>query len=141
MAAAAQRGARVTNQADRQVSGKTINLALQGGGAHGAFTWGVLDRLLQDERIAIEGIAATSAGAMNATVFAHGLTVGGRQGACSALTEFWRRLSEVACWSPLQPSLFDLWLVIVTFRRAIDEHRGVIVDLPHRGIHLTVGQA
>jgi NTE family protein len=110
MAAAAQRGARVTNQADRQVSGKTINLALQGGGAHGAFTWGVLDRLLQDERIAIEGIAATSAGAMNATVFAHGLTVGGRQGARSALTEFWRRLSEVACWSPLQPSLFDLWL-------------------------------
>src|ERR1700726_2406247 len=110
MAAAAQRGARVTTQAARQVSGKTINLALQGGGAHGAFTWGVLDRLLQDERIAIEGIAATSAGAMNATVFAYGLTVGGRQGARSALTEFWRRLSMVACWSPLQPSLFDLWL-------------------------------
>jgi NTE family protein len=110
MAAAAQRGARVTTQGARQVSGKTINLALQGGGAHGAFTWGVLDRLLQDERIAIEGIAATSAGAMNATVFAYGLTVGGRQAARSALTEFWRRVSKVACWSPLQPSLFDLWL-------------------------------
>ena len=57
------------------VGQKTINLALQGGGAHGAFTWGVLDRLLEDERIAFEGISATSAGAMNATVAAFGLTV------------------------------------------------------------------
>ena len=55
---------------------KTINLALQGGGAHGAFTWGVLDRLLEDERIAFEGISATSAGAMNAAVLAYGLTDG-----------------------------------------------------------------
>ena len=60
---------------------KTINLALQGGGAHGAFTWGVLDRLLEEERIAFEGISATSAGAMNAAVLAYGLTVGGREGA------------------------------------------------------------
>ena len=52
---------------------KAINLALQGGGAHGAFTWGVLDRLLEDERIVIEGISATSAGAMNATVAAYGM--------------------------------------------------------------------
>ena len=56
---------------------KTVNLALQGGGAHGAFTWGVLDRLLEDERISFEGICATSAGAMNATVLAYGLTTGG----------------------------------------------------------------
>src|ERR1051326_5275039 len=52
---------------------KAINLALQGGGAHGAFTWGVLDRLLEDDRIVIEGISATSAGAMNATVTGFGL--------------------------------------------------------------------
>ena len=49
---------------------KTINLALQGGGAHGAFAWGVLDKLMEDGRIEIEGISATSAGAMNATVLA-----------------------------------------------------------------------
>src|SRR5215203_6070040 len=65
--------------------GRTINLALQGGGAHGAFTWGVLDRLLEEETIAFEGISATSAGAMNATVMAYGTTVGGRDGATAAL--------------------------------------------------------
>ena len=58
---------------DAQARAKTINLALQGGGAHGAFTWGVLDRLLEEERIAFEGISATSAGAMNAAVLAYGL--------------------------------------------------------------------
>ena len=64
---------------------KIINLALQGGGAHGAFGWGVLDRLLEDERIALDGISATSAGAMNATVLVYGLAVGGREGAMKAL--------------------------------------------------------
>ena len=68
---------------------KRINLALQGGSAHGAFTWGVLDRLLQEPRIEVEGVSATSAGAMNAVVMAHGLTTGGRQGAREALEEFW----------------------------------------------------
>ena len=70
---------------------KMVNLALQGGGAHGAFTWGVLDRLLEDERIGFEGISATSAGAMNAAVLASGLSVGGREGARKALINFWRR--------------------------------------------------
>ncbi len=56
---------------------KPIALALQGGGAHGAFAWGVLDRLLEDERLAIEGVSATSAGAMNAAVLAYGLLKGG----------------------------------------------------------------
>ncbi|MGE0047193.1 MAG: patatin-like phospholipase family protein, partial [Hyphomonadaceae bacterium] len=56
------------------VQTKTINLALQGGGAHGAFAWGVLDRLLEDERIGFDGVSATSAGAMNAAVMAYGLT-------------------------------------------------------------------
>ncbi len=60
---------------------KPINLALQGGGAHGAFAWGALDRILEDKRIVIEGIVGTSAGAMNAAVTAYGLTVDGNEGA------------------------------------------------------------
>jgi NTE family protein len=84
-----------------------LNLALQGGGAHGAFTWGVLDRLLEDERIGIEGISATSAGAMNAAVTAYGLAEGGRDGAKTALANFWRRVSHAAAAGPLQPTLFD----------------------------------
>jgi NTE family protein len=84
---------------------KTVNFALQGGGAHGAFTWGVLDRILEEPRIAIEGISATSAGAMNAAVLAHGLTAGGREGARQALTNFWRRVAQAASLSPLQHGL------------------------------------
>lgn len=71
------------------MAAKTVTLALQGGGSHGAFTWGVLDRLLEDGRIDIEGISGASAGAMNAVVLAHGLTVGGRDGARQALSDFW----------------------------------------------------
>jgi predicted acylesterase/phospholipase RssA len=80
---------------------KQVNLALQGGGAHGAFAWGVLDRLLEDDRIAFEGVSATSAGAMNATVLAYGLAEGGREGAKRALANFWRRVSHAAVFSPL----------------------------------------
>ena len=87
--------------------GKTVNLALQGGGAHGAFAWGVLDRLLEEERLAFEGISACSAGSMNAVVLAHGLAEGGRDGAKAALAEFWRRISGAALLSPLQPSPLD----------------------------------
>ena len=79
---------------------RTINLALQGGGAHGAFTWGVLDRLLEEETIEFEGISATSAGAMNAAVLAYGMTVGGRDGAKTALRDFWRRISHAAAVQP-----------------------------------------
>ena len=89
------------------VTTKRINLALQGGGAHGAFTWGVLDRLLEDERIEIEGISATSAGAMNGTVLAYGYAVGGREGARAALAQFWQRVSRAAMNSPFQPSWLD----------------------------------
>lgn len=71
---------------------RIINLALQGGGAHGAFTWGVLDRLLEDERLVIEGVSGTSSGAMNATALACGLTFAGREGARRLLTEFWTRI-------------------------------------------------
>jgi NTE family protein len=86
---------------------KTLNLALQGGGAHGAFTWGVLDRLLEEPQLDFEGVVATSAGAMNAAVMAYGLVAGGREGAQKALTNFWRRVSHAAAFSPIQPSFLD----------------------------------
>ena len=89
---------------------RTINLALQGGGAHGAFTWGVLDRLLEQKDLAFEGLCATSAGAMNAAVFAYGLAVDGREGARKALTAYWKRVSDAAKLGPLQPSLIDRML-------------------------------
>lgn len=80
---------------------KPVNLALQGGGAHGAFAWGVLDRLIEDERISFEGISATSAGAMNAAVLAYGWTQGGRDGARQALAAFWKAVSDAgAKYSP-----------------------------------------
>jgi NTE family protein len=86
---------------------KRVNLALQGGGAHGAFTWGVLDRLLEDERIVFEGISAASAGAINAAVLACGLAEGGRHGAKRALVKLWRRIAHLSSLTPLQPSLAD----------------------------------
>jgi NTE family protein len=86
---------------------KPINLALQGGGAHGAFTWGVLDRILEDGRISIEGISGTSAGAMNAAVLASGLARGGNEGGRAALTAYWRDVSREGRASPLQRTLLD----------------------------------
>ncbi len=87
---------------------KTINLALQGGGAHGAFTWGVLDRLLEDDRrLKIEGISGTSAGAMNAAVLLQGYDAGGAEGARSALDEFWKGIGDMSVFSAPQRSLFD----------------------------------
>ena len=83
---------------------KRINLALQGGGAHGALGWGVLDALLEDGRIEADGICAASAGAMNAVVFAHGLMSGGADGARQALEDFWRRVSAAGVLlSPVRP--------------------------------------
>ncbi len=73
---------------------KTINLALQGGGSHGAFTWGVLERLLEEEDLSIEGICGTSSGAMNATLMIYGLHTGGRERAQQLLREFWKKLSQ-----------------------------------------------
>ena len=85
---------------DSRPDKRRINLALQGGGAHGAFTWGVLDRLLEDERIAIEGISGTSAGALNAAALAQGFAAGGPAGARKALEKFWLSVSEYAQFSP-----------------------------------------
>src|ERR1700726_4715800 len=89
---------------------RTINLALQGGGAHGAFTWGVLDRFLDEKDLAFEGLSATSAGAMNAAAFASGLAMDGREGARKALTRYWKRVSDAAKLGPLQPNLIDRML-------------------------------
>src|SRR5713226_560369 len=74
-------------------SRKRVNLALQGGGAHGAFTWGVLDQLLMDGRIEIDGISGTSAGAVNAVMLADGLNRGGPDEARARLADFWRAVS------------------------------------------------
>ena len=86
---------------------KTIELALQGGGAHGAFTWGVLDRFLADERIHIEGISGTSAGAMNAVVVADGMHRGGPEEARRSLERFWRAVSRAAMASPIRRTPLD----------------------------------
>lgn len=80
---------------------KRINLALQGGGSHGAFTWGVLDRLISDRNIFIDGLSGTSAGAINATVFANGFIKDGRQGAIDALDKLWTAVSDRGVSSPL----------------------------------------
>jgi len=85
-----------------------VDLALQGGGAHGAFTWGVLDRLLEEPQLQIEGISGTSAGAMNAAVLAHGHATGGFAGARSALEDFWRRVARAAMFSPFRRSPLDI---------------------------------
>jgi NTE family protein len=84
-----------------------IDLALQGGGSHGAFTWGVLDRLLEEPWLRIAGISGTSAGAMNAAVLADGWVQGEADGARAALEKFWRRVSRAAAFSPLQRSPVD----------------------------------
>ena len=87
-----------------------VDLALQGGGAHGAFTWGVLDRLLEESRLQIEGISGTSAGAMNAAVLISGQSVGGTEGAKAALEQFWRAVSDAALLSPFRRTPLDIML-------------------------------
>jgi NTE family protein len=92
-------------------SRKPVKLALQGGGSHGAFVWGVLDRLLEDGRLGVEAVSATSSGAMNAVALAYGLAVGGPQGARDKLTEFWRGVSCAGrLFSPVGATALDAWL-------------------------------
>ncbi len=90
---------------------RRINLALQGGGTHGAFTWGALERLLEDERLEFDGVSGTSAGAMNAAMFVQGLAQGGRAGAISLLERFWRQIAGGHALSPLQNTPLErmLW--------------------------------
>jgi NTE family protein len=85
-----------------------VDLALQGGGAHGAFTWGVLDRLLEEDWLKIEGISGTSAGAMNAAVLVSGHAQDGAAGAKASLEAFWRAVSDAARFSPFRRSPFDI---------------------------------
>jgi NTE family protein len=87
-----------------------IDLALQGGGSHGAFTWGVLDRLLEEPWLHIAGISGTSAGAMNAAVLADGWAQGGAEGARTSLENFWQRVSRAAALSPLQRTPVDRFM-------------------------------
>ena len=91
-----------------------VDLAFQGGGAHGAFTWGVADRLLEEEWLEVEGISGTSAGAMNAAVLASGYALGGRAGAKAALREFWRQVSDAATFSPFRRGPLDRMLGLWT---------------------------
>jgi NTE family protein len=79
-----------------------VDLALQGGGAHGAFTWGVLDRLLEESWLTFDGISGTSAGAMNLAVMASGHAHGGADGAKAALEDFWKRVSDASKFSPMR---------------------------------------
>src|SRR6185437_7925765 len=84
---------------------KNVSLALQGGGAHGAFVWGVIDRLLEDGRLEIEAISATSAGSMNAVALASGIAKGGPDAARRNLHQFWREVSRM----DLMFDLFSRW--------------------------------
>src|SRR5262245_32043825 len=98
-----------------RVGGRTqehllVDLALQGGGAHGAFTWGVLDRVLEEPWLQIDGISGTSAGAMNAAILVHGFIQDGADGARIALEAFWRRVSDAALLSPFRRTPLDVLL-------------------------------
>ncbi|QEY59219.1 patatin-like phospholipase family protein [Pseudomonas sp. C27(2019)] len=105
---------------------KSINLALQGGGSHGAFTWGVLDYLMEDGRVSVEGISGTSAGAMNAAVLAQGYMEGGADGARESLETFWRHVSHMGRFSPIKRSP----LSILTGRWDLDDSPAyVMLDL------------
>jgi NTE family protein len=94
---------------DRLDRAKKVSLALQGGGSHGAFTWGVLDYLLEDGRLDIEAITGTSAGAMNAVVLAEGYLEGGREGARKNLAKFWRSISDAGAFSPIERKFLDIF--------------------------------
>lgn len=97
-----------TSPAARQRAPVSVDFALQGGGAHGAFAWGVLDRMLQEPWLTIDGLSGTSAGAMNAAVLSDGFAAGGAEGARVALERFWRRVSDAALMSPLRRAPLDI---------------------------------
>jgi len=99
-------------EAKKKKEKKSINIALQGGGSHGAFTWGVLDRILEDGRIEIEGFSGTSAGGMNAIAAIQGLMKGGHEQARAELKKFWHSISKIGEHSP------------INYRGAIDKMLG-----------------
>lgn len=106
-----------------------IDLALQGGGSHGAFTWGVLDRLLEESWLKVEAISGTSAGAMNGAVMVSGYLQGGADGARKALNAYWERVAASARFSPIQRSMLDRFMN----RWSLDTSPGyLIMDLMSR---------
>jgi len=106
----------------KELSQKSINLALQGGGAHGAFTWGVLDRFLEDGRIDIEGVSGASAGALNAVVLAYGL-IGGPEHARSVLHDFWENVSSAGrLINPVRQMPWDQFLFGEKMEYATSNH-------------------
>lgn len=116
--------ARPTSDGNDQDLGatRTINLALQGGGAHGAFAWGVLDRLLEDGRIDVEGVSGTSAGSMNAVVLAYGL-IDGKDAARQALHDFWKATSDAGeRYSPLKLFPWEKFLYGHNIEHSIANH-------------------
>ncbi|KOY88197.1 alpha/beta hydrolase [bacterium 336/3] len=96
-----------TPVAKKNPNERHLSVALQGGGSHGAFTWGVLDRLLEEEDLCLDGFCGTSAGAMNATVLAYGLMLGGKEKARELLRTFWEKISHSSRNSVLQPTWLD----------------------------------
>ena len=114
---------------------KRVNLALQGGGSHGAFGWGVLDLLAEDGRLDIEGLSATSAGSINAAVYAYGRMCGGNEGAREALEHFWHKVSEAgALYSPVRrmpwesesrwnPSISPAFLMFESLTRTLSPYQ------------------
>jgi len=94
---------------EAEAEGKVINLALQGGGAHGAFGWGVMDKFLEDGRLSIEGVSGTSAGSMNAVVYAYG-KIKGNDGAREALHNFWKAISDAGQRFAIKPTPLDPFL-------------------------------
>jgi NTE family protein len=95
---------------DRPSNLRPVNLALQGGGAHGAFTWGVLDWILENDQVRIDAISGTSAGAMNAVALVSGFEKGGPEGARQVLEDYWKAVSRASRASPVQRTLIDrLW--------------------------------
>ena len=86
---------------------RNLNLALQGGGSHGAYTWGVLNRLLEENNLSIDGISGASAGAMNAIALVQGYAENGRKGAIKALRHLWEQVSDMHIFSPVQRTPLD----------------------------------
>lgn len=89
---------------------KRINLALQGGGALGAYTWGVLDRILEDDRLVIDAVSGASAGAMNGVVLCEGIAEGGEGAARTALRKFWDGIAAAGQYSPFRRTPMQLMM-------------------------------
>jgi NTE family protein len=102
------------------VESPRVNLALQGGGSHGAYTWGVLDRLLEDGRLDFEGLSGASAGAVNAALFAHGWLEDGRDGARAALSRFWHAVGNASGVFGTAP-FFGPWMAL--FARTVSPYQ------------------